>query len=165
MEEVWLSVPGYEGLYAASNLGRIRSFHRSGRMLAQTPEDTGYLSVCLSRDGFATKRRVNVVVLSTFCGAAPFEGAQAAHNNGDKADNRLVNLRWASAFENQADVDRHGRRCKGSDVFGAVLSEDEVVAIRARIASGERNRPIAEDYGVSISTVHLIRHRRTWRHV
>lgn len=30
---------------------------------------------------------------------------------------------------------------------------------------GERNRPIANDYGVSISTVHLIRHGRIWRHV
>lgn len=44
-------------------------------------------------------------------------------------------------------------------------TERDVVAIRELIAAGLRNRPIAERYGVSISTIHLIRHERIWRHV
>jgi FixJ family two-component response regulator len=55
--------------------------------------------------------------------------------------------------------------CRGSNVFGAILLEADVSEIRKRIHSGERNPSIASDYGVSISTIHLIRHNRTWRHV
>lgn len=162
MEEVWLPVPGYEGRYSVSNLGRVRgpraylSWSAKGRY--------AHVSLVASDKSIKT-HRVHVLVLTAFCGPRPFPGAHAAHNDGDRANNALTNLRWASAVENQADVERHNRRCKGEDVFGAVLTEKAVLEIRARIAGGERNRPIAEDYGVSISTIHLIRHNRIWRHI
>ena len=164
MEEVWLTPEGYSGLYKVSNLGRVFGVKR-GRCLQPVREETGYYTVSLSAFGSATKYRLNVLVLSTFCGPPPFEGAHAAHNDGDPSNNTLRNLRWATSFENQADVDRHGRRCRGEDVYGAVLTEDDVRAIRKRISAGERNRPLAEDYGVSISTIHLIRHNKTWSHL
>lgn len=162
MEEVWLSVPGYEGVYQVSNMGRVR---RGGRVLSPSKDPHGYYCVSLSLGGVVATKRVHKLVLNAFCGEAPFAGAQAAHNNGSPDDNRLVNLRWATPVENQQDVDRHGRRCRGEDVYGAVLKAPDVLRIRERLAAGERNRPIAEDYGVSISTVHLIRHRRIWRHI
>lgn len=164
MEEVWLTPDGYDGLYRVSNFGRVFGIKR-GNVLKPTREETGYHTVCLSACGEVTKFRLNVLVLSTFCGPPPFQGAHAAHNDGDKSNNTLRNLRWATSVENQADVDRHGRRCRGEDVFGAVLTEGDVLIIRERLATGERNRPVAEDFGVSISTVHLIRHRKIWKHI
>jgi hypothetical protein len=165
MEEVWLSPEGYEGLYLVSNLGRVLGGKRKKLLNPTCEKLTGYYSICLSRDGLVKKFRLNILVLSTFCGPKPFDNAHAAHNNGDKSDNRLINLRWASPKENQDDIDRHGRRCKGEDVFGAVLNENKIKKIRDRIKNGEMNRPIAEDFGVSISTIHLIRHNKIWRHI
>jgi hypothetical protein len=162
--EVWIPVLDYEGVYEASNLGRIRRV-ATGHVLNVEGQNDKYPHVSLSKIGVVSNVRVHRAVLSAFCGPEPFEGAQVAHNNGNTWDCRLVNLRWATPVENQADVDRHGKRCKGEAVFGAVLSEPEVRHIRARIAQGERNRPIAEDYEVSVSTIHLIRHNRIWRHV
>jgi hypothetical protein len=160
--EVWLPVRGYEGYYTASNLGSIR---RLGGDTLMPSQSDGYLRVSLSRQGLVRNHRVHVLVLTAFCGPPPFEGAQAAHNDGNPLNCRLTNLRWATPVENQADVERHGRRCKGVEVFGAVLDEARVRQIRERIASGERNPSIAADFGVSISTIHLIRHDRIWRHV
>ncbi len=162
--EVWLPVPGYEGVYEASNLGRVR---RCGSIAALKPVETtgGYRVVTLSRAGHARNCRVSRLVLMAFCGSPPFKGAHAAHNDGDNSNNALTNLRWASPVENQADVDRHGNRCLGEDVHGAILDPARVRLIRARCATGERSRPIAEDFGVSTSTIHLIRHNRIWRHV
>lgn len=160
--EVWLPVRDYEGFYEASNLGSIR---RVGGAVLTPSATRGYLHVSLSKNGDIKTCRVHVVVLSSFCGPPPFPGAQASHNDGDQSNCSLANLRWATPIENQADVDRHGRRCKGEDVFGSVLTEREVKAIRYRINNGERNRPIAEAFEVSISTIHLIRHGRIWRHV
>jgi len=172
-KEVWLDVIGYEGLYEASNLGNIRRSyaapHRSlgvpGGVLKQAVQKNGYHTVSLSNDGNVESYRVARIVLSAFCGPEPFDGAHAAHNDGDKSNNRLTNLRWATPKENQKDIERHNRRCKGSDVFGSVLNDDNVREIRKRIQAGERNPKIANDFGVSISTIHLIRHGRIWKHV
>lgn len=171
--EVWIPVRGHEGLYEVSNLGRVRrdicAPHRSlgvpGRLLKPSSTAAGYLHVSLSNGGRVTTHRLHVIVMQSFCGPPPFEGAQICHNDGQKENCRLTNLRWDTAYGNQADVDRHGRRCRGIDVFGAVLDEHAVRNIRKRCADGEINRTIAEDYGVSVSTIHLIRHNKTWRHV
>ncbi len=170
--EVWMPVPGYEGLYEVSNLGHVRrdpnaaarSLGVPGKLLNPTMTN-GYPVVSLSKRGSVQNHRVHVLVMRAFCGERPFEGAHICHNNGLTADCRLSNLRWDTAYGNQADVDRHGTRCRGEDVFGAKLTEQKVSAIRARIAAGDRNPPIANDFGVSISTIHLIRHNRIWRHV
>lgn len=171
--EVWLPVVGYEGVYEVSNMGVIRrdpkaparSLGVPGKPLKPMPTTGGYHVVSLSLRGVVDNVRVSRVVLTAFCGPPPFDGAQAAHNDGDNSNNRLTNLRWATPIENQADIERHGNRCKGSAVHGAVLDEEQVRLIRERCHAGERNPAIATDFGVSISTIHLIRHNRTWRHV
>ncbi|WP_181008468.1 NUMOD4 domain-containing protein [Sphingomonas montanisoli] len=171
--EVWLPVRGYEGLYEVSNLGRVRrdlntparGISVPGHVLQRVDAGQGYDIVSLCRDGVTTNWRVHRLVLIAFCGPEPFDGAQACHNDGQPKNCALTNLRWASPIDNQADRVRHGTDCRGEAVYGAVLTEEKVRQIRARIAQRERNRPIAEDYGVSISTIHLIRHNRIWRHV
>lgn len=162
--EVWLDIPAYEGVYEASNLGRIRRI-ATGRILRPSANNKGYPQVSLSKGGVATSVKVAVAVLRAFCGPAPFVGADAAHNDGHPANSHLANLRWATKLENQADVDRHGRRCRGENVHGAKLTAPNVRAIRSRISRGQPNPPIAREFGVSISTIHLIRHRRIWAHV
>ncbi|WP_082458149.1 HNH endonuclease [Sphingomonas sp. Leaf10] len=163
-QEVWLPVIGYEGVYEASNLGHIR---RVGATRPLVPNDrgAGYLAVSLPKDGRTRNFMVHRIVLEAFCGPAPFDGAQAAHNDGNRANPCLTNLRWATRSENQADRIRHKTDRRGEAVFGAKLTEDGVRVIKGMIARGFRNPEIANRFGVSISTVHLIRHDRTWRHV
>ena len=160
--EVWLPVPEFEDHYEVSNLGNNR---RVGFANNLKPALSRYLVVTLSVGGASRTVRVHRVVLSAFCGPPPFRGAHAAHNDGDVTNCKLTNLRWASPAENQADVARHGRRCCGEKVFGARLTEDDVRAIKRLIAAGTSNPVIANRYGVSISSIYLIRHNRTWRHV
>ena len=172
-KEVWLPVYGYDGFYEASNLGRVRrdieaaarSLGVPGKEIKPSSDQAGYMRISLCKNGLVRSKPVHRIVLEAFCGPPPFEGAHAAHNDGDPSNNNLSNLRWATPAENQADIDRHNRRCKGEDVYGAVLREKEVKEIRSLISSGLRNRPISEKYGVSISTIHLIRHNKIWRHV
>jgi len=162
--EVWMPVLGYSGLYEVSNWGQCRRLG-SAKVLKPVDDGSGYYFVSLSANGVVENHRIHRLVLIAFCGREPFDGAIAAHNDGVPHNCRLTNLRWATPVENQADRIRHGTHCKGADVFGAKLDDTSVEAIRCRLRSGERNKPIAQDYGVSISTVHLIRHNRIWRHV
>jgi len=49
--EEWRPVPGYEGLYSASNKGRIRSDKFKNRLKTPTTTKTGQQIVWLSKDG------------------------------------------------------------------------------------------------------------------
>ena len=110
-EEVWKDIKGYEGLYQASSLGRIRSLDRykktkgrykemqckiKGTILKQAINHDGYYEVVLSKDGKAKTMRVNRIIAETFID----NKTQVNHINGDKLDNRVENLEWCTCKEN-----------------------------------------------------------------
>lgn len=119
MDETWRPVVGYEGLYEVSSKGAVRSVERvvvrsngrkhrvasKVRSLATMPK--GHLRVTLIRDGQPRTHTVHALVLSAFSGPRP-EGAVARHLNGVPSDNRIVNLQWGTASENQLDAVAHG---------------------------------------------------------
>lgn len=120
--ERWRAVPGYEGSYEVSNLGRVRSLSRitdrgrkwRGRIM--TPAvmgSNGYLIVSLWREGKQRTALVHRLVLSAFVGPAP-DGAEGRHGLGGPADNRLSNLAWGSHSENQVDQVAHGTHANAS---------------------------------------------------
>ena len=47
----------------------------------------------------------------------------------------------------------------------AKLTEDDVRAIRRRVAAGERRVAMAEEFGVSLANIDSIVWRKSWRHV
>ncbi|UCR74409.1 HNH endonuclease [Mycobacterium phage Ritam007] len=114
MVEAWLPVVGYEGLYEVSDGGRVRSLDRQiecdgrgrrymrGRVLSQSVMPNGYLKVGLPGGNALVHR----LVLTAFVGACP-DGMEGCHNDGDRSNNRLDNLRWDSRTENNHDAVRH----------------------------------------------------------
>lgn len=119
MEERWVPIPDYESRYEVSDQGRVRSLDRvvdregqgsyllKGRVLKQTksgPAGKQYLHVSL---GSANSRKVHRLVLLAFVGPCP-PGMEACHNNGDRFDNRLSNLRWDTRSANNLDKNAHG---------------------------------------------------------
>jgi hypothetical protein len=73
----------------------------------------GYAVVTLFRDGRRKMVKVHRLVLDTFVGQCP-EGMEGCHNNGDKTNNNLWNLRWDTPHSNMRDRDSHGRTARGS---------------------------------------------------
>ena len=78
-------------------------------------------------------------------------------------------LYWGDAFSNSQDMIARGRRGKrnqtGSLNGSSKLSEDDVVNIKSLIAIGLNNKKIASRYGVTHSSISLIRRGKTWRHL
>lgn len=102
--EDWQAIPGYEGLYEASSLGRIRS---PRIILKQRLNNMGYPVVELSKNGRSRESLVHRQVIAAFKGAAP-AGLECRHLNGDSTDNRIENLEWGTRSENTVDQVVHG---------------------------------------------------------
>ena len=102
--ERWRTVPGFEGFYEVSDLGRVRN-SRTGHILSPRPEKGGYLRVCLSRANRAQRKELKVhrLVLAAFVGPCP-DGMEGCHDDGDPSNNRLDNLRWDTRSGNIADT-------------------------------------------------------------
>lgn len=141
-EETWKPVPGYEGKYEVSDLGRVRSLDRRdaigrpirGRVLKAGVSSRGYEHVSLSDGRRALTRAVHTMVLEAFRGPRP-PGAEACHGEGGARDNRLANLRWDSHSENMIDRSRHGtchHRGKVACNRGHSLEPPNLVASQGR---------------------------------
>lgn len=97
--------------YLASNFGRIKSkqqivTHNFGgkaikkeRVLTQTDNGSGYLSVGLTENGKTKTTRVSRIIALTFVKNTENK-PQVNHINGIKYDNRIVNLEWNTSGEN-----------------------------------------------------------------
>ena len=100
MQEIWKDIPGYEGIYQASNLGRIRSFKcNKVRILKPGRTGCGYYRVNLSRNNVVKFSRVHRLVWSAFNGAIP-EGLQINHKDEVKTNNSLLNLELVTPSQN-----------------------------------------------------------------
>lgn len=98
--EIWKDIPGYEGHYQASNLGRIRSLKRNKlRILKQGRTRKGYYIVLLCLNSVKKNSLIHRLVWESFNGPIP-EGMQINHLNEIKSDNRLENLSLCTAKEN-----------------------------------------------------------------
>lgn len=176
LHEEWKSVPGYEGRYEVSDLGRVRSldvlapcrggkksWHR-GKILRfgyTKGSGRGYPYVLL-HDGSSGRHRgrtftVHRLVLTAFIGPRAV-GDEARHVNGNPEDCRLANLRWGTSRENKADKIAHG-------TASVKLQPRDVVEIRARLSRGESLASLSRAYGVSPHNIAAIRDNTIWRGV
>lgn len=176
-QERWLPIPGYEGFYEVSDLGRVKSLTRTistgpgttgprvwpERILRSEPAANGYLYVSLRRDGKKPQRTVHSFVMEAFVGPHPGPGFHVCHGNGVRSDNRLGNLRYDTEAANHADTIMHGTSLRGERQPAHRLTEDEVREIRRRYAAGGvLQKQLAAEYGVGKVTIHHVVHRTTW---
>jgi hypothetical protein len=171
-------IPGYPG-YGASEDGRVWSrWERKGKCRRgagwvlverwherkQTKKPSRRFVVKLRREGRGCYLHVHTLVLLAFIGPRP-KGLECRHLNGDPTDNRLVNLRWGTRSENEADKARHGTVPQGERAGNSVLSVGKVRQIRRWAAAGQTQREIACRLGVHRATVGDVVTGRRWGHV
>lgn len=107
---------------------------------------------------------VHTVVLMAFVGPRP-DGMEGCHENGDPTDNRQSNLRWGTRKENAEDMVRHGRSMRGSRSPIALLTEQDIPAIRFLLSLGWTRREIGEVFGVHRRTITSVAIGESWVHV
>lgn len=120
--EVWRNINGYEGLYQVSTLGRVKSLDRKikhikngkdyftiqkGKLKALRPGDDGYLDVGLYKNNKAKFYSVHRLVAETFI-PNPKNKPTVNHKDGNKQNNRVSNLEWATCKEQMEHASKTG---------------------------------------------------------
>lgn len=172
MKEIWKDIPGYEGKYQVSNLGRVKSldmvikihgnrpFTKAGRIKKLTKGNHGYYVVNL---GLADLHTVHSLVMSAFVG--PRKGKHIDHINSIRTDNRIENLQYVTQAENNAKQKFH----YGENNYAAKLTNKEAIHIRDEYYRSGYYRgaitDIARGYRVSVAIVRDIVRNKTWVNV
>jgi hypothetical protein len=164
MHEIWKDIPGYEGAYQASTLGKIKSLDRTitqksrcGRLFNRNikgrilrPASNKYnphLYVVLGHG--ANGSPVHQLVARTFLGPCP-DAEEVRHIDGNARNNCIFNLCYGPRTENILDVYRQNKRWRK-------LSLKEIKEIQKRVLNGEIGTSLAREYNVSTTTVSRIK--------
>ena len=175
--EQWRPIVGYEDIYSVSDRGRIRrnigKLHAgsggnncfAGAILKCAAGVRGYRVVTLYRNTNKKQCYVHHVVAEAFIGPRQ-KNLVINHKNGDKTDNRPLNLEWITKAENVRHAFRTRLMPVGSSNYKAKLTDEDVRYIRAHYRPGmNRYRDFANIHGVSVGTISKIIRNEKWRHV
>lgn len=113
MAEDFKDIPGYEGLYQVSTLGKVKAlqiFYSSGvdnrsikerheGIMCTTINRGGYERVSLTNDKIRKSFLVHRLVALTFL-KKPNDLDFVNHKNGVKIDNKIKNLEWCNRSQN-----------------------------------------------------------------
>ncbi len=170
MQEIWKDIEGYEGLYQVSNLGRVSSSPRNGtilnkRILKNILSNSGYFLVDLSKNNIQKKVLVHRLVAKTFI-PNPKNKLQVNHINGIKTDNRVDNLEWVTAKQNNLHARKIGLvNDYGSNNKLSKFTNEQIKFIRDNYIKNDKEfgcRALAKKFNVSKSTISYIINNKTY---
>lgn len=172
MNEIWKDITGWEGYYQISNFGRLKSLKRpfvpKDRILKSCIDMHDYLFAGLFRDGNRLScSKIHRLVLEAFIGLRP-AGLEGRHIDGNKRNNRLDNLEWATHKVNELDKYKHDTIMCGSKNGYAKLTESAVLEIRALWKKSRftyNQSVLARMFNVGQYCIWSIIHRKRWKHI
>ena len=176
--EVWkpLQFPGWKHLrkkYALSSHGRIASYTEDvvedGKLL-QGSLTTGYRTLNLHRPGNNGTLYIHREIARLFLKKASLKAKYVIHDNHNKLDNNVKNLKWAT-LEQMIEHQQNSpakiayKKVQANRTEGLKLNAGQVKAIKKTLTDKNRKltiKKLAEKYGVSEMTMYRIKSGENW---
>lgn len=168
--EIWRDIPGFDGHYQVSNLGRVKSMPRivvrnqsngnytTKEKILRPGLSHGYPTVSLTRNGKSKSYRNHVLVMLAFVGPCPL-GQEVLHRDGDRTDATLEHLRYGTRRENMADA-RLRKTMAGVRNGNSKLTSAMIADIIKAYADFEEE--LAKVHGVTPGTIRNLKMNRTY---
>lgn len=125
VQEIFVPIKGYEGLYEVSNHGNVKTLAKvmdmplghgvkvfPEKIMSKVKTKTGYERVKLSNNGSKKLVSVHRLVAMAFL-PNPENKATVNHKDGNKSNNHVDNLEWATTQENEKHAVDNGLKCSG----------------------------------------------------
>lgn len=162
--EEWKPIPGYEGIYEVSNMGRIKSFPKpsNGRKIIILKNIVccyGYYHVNLHKEGISTRKRIHRIVGLSFL-ENPLNLPEVNHKKGKKWDNRAGELEWSTQQDNITHAIETGlSKVYGEDSCKSLLTNEQAIEI---FNSEKPSKELSKKYGVDSNVINCIRSGKTY---
>lgn len=154
--EIWKDIPGYEGHYQISSIGRVSSLKRKKvKILKPDLDRYGYHAYRLygkNRSRVSKKWLEHRLVALAFIGKSELT---VNHKNGNKIDNRPENLEYLSFSENSKHGHKLGLMINGYKNRKTPLTDSEKMQIRA-LRGLKRPTEISKQFKVSYQTIYNV---------
>lgn len=182
--EIWKPVVGYERFYLISSLGNLKSIARNAispingkkyfvkeclRKYAINPQ-TGYYTTSLAFNGKTLTVNIHRLVALTFI-PNPENKKEVNHKDGNKLNNHVTNLEWATTRENSIHAWANGLTKHSDNQVGEghgmhKLNNEIVYAIRKEYNDTKVSHyKLAQKYNVTRPTISNIIRKATWKHI
>lgn len=135
-------------------------------MKTRNRKGTEYQIINLSKlDGKKRTFRVHRLVMMAFKPIENMDELEVNHLDGNKKNNKLENLEWCTASENQRHAFKTGlqKARKGEDSNFAKLSKEDIYKVFELRAQGLLQREIAEIVGCTYSNISAILRGKSWK--
>ena len=142
----------YKGFKVDDN-GNV--YGKRGKVLKGRIDRCGYKEVCLSLKGKQKNILVHRLILKTFNPCDNMDNLDVNHINGDKTDNRLINLEWCTRSENIKHSYKNKLQDNATNQYGnfKVVSDEEVKLMIQLRNEGMTQKEISNIVGYSIRTI------------
>lgn len=168
--EEWREVPGSDGKYLISNLGRVMGSpvaKRNGERVIRKLQinQSGYPVVSLILDHKYHTKSVHRLVAAAFIGPCP-DGMEVNHIDSNRANPRVENLEYVTRSQNHIHAFRFGFRkpnfLHGEQIGSSRLTKAQAIeALTSPVSAVE----LAQKFGVGSSAIDRIRYGITWKFV
>lgn len=171
--EEWKDIPDYQGVYQASNLGRIKALERKiirkyrdgfidcfikkEQIIKPVKTPRGYHHVTLANKNGSKQEKIHRIVAFAFIGKSKME---INHKNGIKTDNRIENLEYCTRSYNISHSFKTGLRFP-RDIGGEKnpmnkIKKEQKIEILSMLKAGINQKEIANKFSISQSRVSQI---------
>lgn len=177
MREQWAGIAGFEGLYAVSNFGRIKSLLRYVKVtngFRTVPERIKgtflrkeYPTVQLSKHGINQHFYVHILVARAFV-PNPFELPEVHHKDDTKVHSWANNLTWVTHADNTQKAYDAGLAVgpRGEVQGSSKLTTAQIIEIRKLAATGNWTyRMLASVFDVCPPHISDIVNGKRWKHI
>lgn len=165
-DEIWKDIVALDGCYQASNMGRIRN-KKTKRIKALIFDGHYYKFGYDYSINKVRKRgwyRVHKAVAETFI-ENPENKPTVNHIDGDKSNNSVQNLEWATHKEQSVHATNVLKKNCGESNYNAQYTNDQVLEMRNLYESGCDLDLLKEMFGGRKSNIRRIVKYERWKNI